>query len=257
MAYAKQAGLDVLGNAFDDGALSQGKMEVFVASFSSTENLKSQWMNYADGGRGVSAAFDLRQIRPPHELGCAVTFAPCLYVKEEKEKLVEAALGHFIERVAKLHRDTGNPIWAGGQLSDWSLVDEIYGLEFDRTAFDAWNNERFNEQLHSALTYTAFDLLRVASHCKEPSFQPEHEWRLSLPHTKGKPFTGMEIQYRGPHHDIPYLAHKPVLREAAREPDSCRSTLPRCRTDTISTRYIWVQGSNCSVWNPYLKHDVR
>jgi Protein of unknown function (DUF2971) len=206
-AYAKQAALNVLVNAFDDGALSQAKMEIFVASFSSVKNLKSQWMGYASGGSGVSIAFDLRQIRPPQEIGSTVTFAPCVYVQEEKEKLVEAALDHFIETSAKLHRDTGSRVWAGARLRDWSLVDEIYGLEFDRSALDLQNNEYFHQQLHSALAHTSFDLLRAANHCKEYSFHPEHEWRLSLPHTKGKQFTGIEIQYRGLQHDIPYLAH--------------------------------------------------
>lgn len=204
-AYAIQKGQQVLGHAFDEGVLSQGKVEIFVASFSSSENLESQWDNYADGSRGVSIAFDMRQIRPPHEIGCAVTFAPCLYVQEEKEGLVGAALDHFIQRVAKLHRDTGSHAWAVDRLNEWA--NEHTGQQLDIGAVKAWNDQYIHAQLHSSMTYSAFDLLRVASHCKDPSFSPEHEWRLSLPHTKGKAFKGMEIQYRGSQYDTPYLAH--------------------------------------------------
>ncbi len=162
MDRAKRAGLETLVHAFDAGALSQDKTEVFVASFSSTADLESQWIDYADHGRGVSIAFDLRGIRPPRDSGFAVTFAPCVYVQEEKEKLLEAALGHFIETVAKLHRDSGSQEWAVEQLRKWSLVNRI----IDRAAFQAAATDQFRKQLHRALTYTSFDLLRLASHCK-------------------------------------------------------------------------------------------
>jgi hypothetical protein len=87
------------------------------------------------------------------------------------------------------------------------LVDQIYGLEFNRAVFDAANDEYIRALLHGALTQTSFDLLRLASHCKDYAFHQQAEWRLSLPHTKSKPFRGIEVQYRGAEQHIPYLAH--------------------------------------------------
>jgi hypothetical protein len=57
------------------------------------------------------------------------------------------------------------------------------------------------------LTRTSFDLLRIASHCKDNSFHQEAEWRLALPHTKGKPMKQMEVLHRGSDNAIPYAAH--------------------------------------------------
>jgi len=207
MARAKQAGLEMLVHAFDEGVLSPSKTEVFVASFSSAEDLKSQWMEYADGGRGISIAFDLRAIRPPQEFGYAVTFAPCVYFEVERKTLLEAALSHFINMIARLYRDTASKQWARQQLRDWRRVDNIYGLKFDRAAFDAEMQKRFDEKLHTALARTSFDLLRLASHCKDQAFHQECEWRLSLPHSKSKPLIQNKVLYRGNKQSIPYLAH--------------------------------------------------
>lgn len=207
IAHAKQAGLEAVASAFDDGALSQRKIAVFVASFSSSGGLNSQWNEYADSGRGVSIAFDLRKVRPPEEIQSGVTFAPCVYAQDEKENLTNAALGDFIDTVATLHRDTGSHQWAAQQLRSWSIVDHIFDLRFDRAAFDAAMNACFQKQLHGALTRTAFDLLRLASHCKSHQFHQEREWRLSLPHIKDKPLTMHQILYRGVDQNTPYLAH--------------------------------------------------
>lgn len=76
MAWAKKKAQEILLHAFEQGALSESEMEIFVASFCAKDDLKSQWMEYADGGRGVSLSFDLRHIRPPVELESGITFAP-------------------------------------------------------------------------------------------------------------------------------------------------------------------------------------
>jgi hypothetical protein len=207
MARAKQAGLETLIHAFDTGPLSPEKTEVFVASFSSSSDLKSQWIEYADGGRGVSIAFNLTKIRPPREIESAVTFAPCVYAQEEKEKLLEAALSHFIETVAELYRKTTSRKWVAAEFRRWVQLHRVQSRSFDRASFEAALNGRIHEQLHRALTRTSFDLLRIASHCKDNSFHQEGEWRLSLPHTKGKALKGIEIQYRGAQKAIPYLPH--------------------------------------------------
>jgi hypothetical protein len=61
-ARAKKSALETLSHAFDKGFLSPSNAEIFVASFCATEDLKSQWMEYADAGHGVSLSFDLRTL---------------------------------------------------------------------------------------------------------------------------------------------------------------------------------------------------
>jgi hypothetical protein len=71
----------------------------------------------------------------------------------------------------------------------------------------AINKEEFRTQFHQSLARTYFDLLRIASHCKDCAFHQESEWRLALPHIKGKPMKSMEILHRGTNGAIPYVAH--------------------------------------------------
>jgi hypothetical protein len=218
-ARARQAAIETLAHAFDQGALSPSQTDIFIASFCATEDLKSQWMEYADGGRGVSMSFDLQHVRPPKEIGSTVTFAPCLYEIEKKERLLQDALSDWVNAIADLHRKTGSKQWAAQQLRDWSIVDRIFGLPFDKAALIANNEQQFHTHLHVALTRTAFDLLRIASHCKDHSFHQEAEWRLALPHTKDKPMKDMEVLHRGTGDAIPYVAHttQKTIRKELRE----------------------------------------
>jgi hypothetical protein len=133
--------------------------------------------------------------------------APCLYRTEEKEEMLDDAMLDWRNTVADLHHKTQSKQWAGEQLANWTLVDRIYGIPFDQQALLKSNNKQFHEQLHAALTRTSFDLLRIASHCKDYAFHQEAEWRLSLPHTKGAPMKHVEIRHRGPNNAIPYVAH--------------------------------------------------
>ena len=207
MAAAKQAAQDTLARAFDVGALSPSRVEIFVASFCATDDLKSQWMEYADQGRGVSLSLDLRRVRPPVEIGSTVTFAPCLYATDAKEQMIEDALSHWVNVFYELHRKTGSQQWARERLRNWRMVDRVFGLPFDRAAFDESNKKEFREQLDEPMLRTTADLLRFASHCKDYSFHQESEWRLALPHTKGKPTKSVEILHRGINGTIPYVAH--------------------------------------------------
>jgi hypothetical protein len=207
MAAAKQAAQDTLARSFEEGILSPSQAEIFIASFCATDDLKSQWMEYADAGRGISLSFDLRRVRPPDEIGSGVTFAPCLYATDEKERMIEDALSDWVNTFYELHKNTGSKKWATERLREWRMVDRIYGLRFDMAALNNSNQEEFRKQLHRSLAQTSFDLLRIASHCKDHTFYQESEWRLALPHTKGKPMKSTEILYRGTNRAIPYVAH--------------------------------------------------
>jgi hypothetical protein len=207
MARAKQVAQETLVRAFDTGILAPSQTEIFVASFCATDDLKSQWMEYADAGRGVSLSFNLQHVRPPVEIGSAVTFAPCLYNSAEKERILEDALSDWVNTYYELHVKTGSKQWAGERLRDWRMVDRVFGLSFDSAALQRRNEEEFHTQLHQSLAWTSFHLLRIASHCKDDAFRQEEEWRLALPHMKGNPMKRTAVLHRGINNAIPYVAH--------------------------------------------------
>jgi hypothetical protein len=204
-SHAKKAGLEMVRFAFDSGVLSPEFTEVYLASFSASADLKSQWIEYAGNGLGVSLAFNLGNVRPPSDLKLGITVAPCIYVNAEKEKLLKAALSHFVDAVARLDQQTQDTEWIKQQLRDWNMLDRIFGLQFDRPAFDAEMASKFRTSLREANNRTSFDLLRLASHCKNHCFYQEEEWRLALPRAKKKPFKYGEVLYRGPQRNIPYV----------------------------------------------------
>lgn len=89
----RDTGRDLLEMAFgQDGPLSPDHHQIFIASFSGSEDKRSQWASYGknvahgEAAAGVSIAFDLRAIRPPKELHSGISFAPCLYVDKTKKR---------------------------------------------------------------------------------------------------------------------------------------------------------------------------
>jgi hypothetical protein len=110
-AYAKKKAQEAVDRAFNDGLLAPSRAEIFVASFCAVDDLKSQWIEYGDKGRGVSLSFDLRHVRPPASSGYAVTFAPCMYTPEEKGQMIDDALSDFVDTAAELHEQTGSVQW--------------------------------------------------------------------------------------------------------------------------------------------------
>lgn len=253
-AYAKKKAQEVVDRAFDDGLLAPSRAEIFVASFCAVDDLKSQWMEYGDKGRGVCLSFDLRHVRPPDSSGCAVTFAPCLYTPEEKEQMIESALSDWINTAAELHEQTGSLQWAAEQARGWQMVDRIFGrLPLNQATFRKIHEPGFRAQLHQALTQASFDLLRIASHCKDHAYHKESEWRLALPHTKGKPMKSVEILHRGADSAIPYVAHKlfsdrlPLVRVKAgpicENVEQIKGLLKQCGYD------IPVERSKVELWS--------
>ena len=74
MVIAKQAAQDILTRAFEEGALSPSRAELFVASFCEMEDLKSHWMDYAGAGRGIALSFNLCHVR--HSSGWPMADGP-------------------------------------------------------------------------------------------------------------------------------------------------------------------------------------
>ena len=159
---------------FNTGYLHEERLRVMVASFSEEGDQLSQWRGYANDSRGVSIGLDLRHLRPPSEVGTAVTFAPCVYEHSDKCALLKAAFAHYraglqewwesLVRLARKRRHEGvTPDPRFGQ----NLVSE------------------HQEELKAVLTRShatlQFDLLRAAPLLKNESFSEEREWRLVLP----------------------------------------------------------------------------
>lgn len=204
--FAKTSGLDIVNSLFTKGALSQRQTEVYVASFSATADLQTQWKTYADQSKGVSIAFDLRPVRPPQRLNFGITLAPCIYRKEHKENLLNSALANFIELITELHRRTQSLHDIADDIRTWNIIDRIAGASSSKEFFKHTQEQKMDAQMREAMTRITFDLLRLAAHCKSPDYSQEEEWRLALPRSTNKPLTNIEVQYRGQNNDIPYLA---------------------------------------------------
>lgn len=140
----------MLHKAFDKGALSPLENEIYIASFSAADDLKGQWVEFAENCRGVSIAFDLRNIRLPKELEVAVTFAPCVYNLREKELLVEDGISSFTDVVAELDRQSRNLDWMNEQYRTWKLIDRIWSLPYNQEAFQHKLQEKILQQLRVA-----------------------------------------------------------------------------------------------------------
>jgi hypothetical protein len=205
----KYASLDLRGmlhHAFDKGALSPEHIEVYMISFSEASDLVSQWKQYADAATGVSIAFDLRYIRPLQQAEIAVTFAPCVYQPDHKEKLIRSAFSRFTSRVELLDTRIRDENWVKDELRTWRIIDRIFRLAYDPAEFHRINEGKFKKELGSAWTRTLFDLLRVASHCKHDSFSTENEWRLAMPRSPGGlSSTEHAMKFRGASGKVPYF----------------------------------------------------
>lgn len=207
IAYLKESLQRVVVSEFAEGSLSEGKNEVFIASFSSVGDLKSQWDRYADHEKGVSIAFDLRSARPPKQLNVAATLAPCIYEEVNAKRVLGAALGHYLVTAIEMSRRSNDLNWMAQRYRDWTLVDSIYGIQSNSEEFMQTLKLEWEARIRTGFALTRFDLLRLASHCKNHFYREEHEWRLALAHTKGKPLINIKIEQRGPQNNIPYIAH--------------------------------------------------
>ena len=230
----RQAAIEIIKMIFDKGVLSPALSNVFIASFSAAKDLKSQWVGYGDRMEGFSVAFDLRHIRPPEVLESGVTLAPCLYKEEAKVALINAALEKLRSRMSETYGLAANLSWVAAQLHGWKMIDAMSGERFSRPEFEANMETMFREMVNPTVFRTTFDLLRVAGHCKNPAYFEENEWRLVLPHMKGRPLVYTTVQYRdrGDMKEIPYVAHR--IGGIDRLPIVSVMTGPKCnRVDEV------------------------
>jgi hypothetical protein len=202
--------------AFNTGYLHEDRLRVMVASFTEEGDLLSQWRGYGDDSRGVSIGLDLQKIRPPADIGTAVTFAPCLYENLEKRALLKAVFAHYREALQ---------LW-------W---DSIVSIARDKRREERAPDPQFGqklvsehqEELRAAVirgnAALQFDLLRVAPLLKHESFAEEKEWRLVLP-LKGLP-TVHRLEFRHTRDAlVPYIAF-PINSPGDEGPVRCKDVV--------------------------------
>jgi hypothetical protein len=166
---------------FEKGSLSPDNLQIYTASFSASEDQLSQWRGYSHGSSGMSLGFDLRQLRPPSEIGTLVTFAPCVYREDDKRELITYAIYSFARDLSSLWQQAG----------DATAVKKL--LQEMREAYPEWDEEKAKNELKQTMSewhdseirragaVITIELLRLAAILKHPSFEEEHEWRLILP----------------------------------------------------------------------------
>jgi hypothetical protein len=96
--------------------------------------------------------------------------------------------------------------WVATQMMNWALKQQNYNIQdSDRATYRLHMDEKLHADFKLSIARTSFDLLRVASHCKNSVFSEEKEWRLALPRSKGKIGVSEPVQYRGLNGTIPYI----------------------------------------------------
>lgn len=189
--------------AFESGPLTD--MQVFVASFSASEDQLGQWRGYSHGSSGVSLAFDLRSFRPAGS-DTLVSFAPCVYEPHKKEELIMYALRHFMNEVSSYQKRVYEAAIALDEASQKSKDKEKVVQDFlEANPLKKESDKHFRD----AVLKMRIDCLRIAALLKHSAFEEENEWRLVLP-VMLKPPTPMNNppQFRiGKTTLVPYIAH--------------------------------------------------
>ena len=173
-------------NIFGSDFLNPNSAQIFVASFSDSENDLNQWRAYSHGTYGVSISFDLEAIRPPVESDLAVTFAPCIYDDGEKERLVQRALYYFVNESQTLWSHTIQQFLQNAAGKARPSFEEI--LAFTNASF---SSAKYKTQLKTGFIEARKRILWLAGLLKHRGFKDEKEWRLVLPISPGKDKTNL------------------------------------------------------------------
>lgn len=187
---------------FNTGHLHEDRLHVMVASFSEEGDQLSQWRGYANDSRGVSVGFDLRNIRPPSDLGTAVTFAPCLYKQDDKRALLKEVFAHYRQGLVGWWTKVADA--ARSRLHENFTPGPDFGQKIAAEHYD-----ELKATLNHYYATLQFDLLRAAPLLKNETFSEENEWRLVLPLGSDKEVPSVvPLEFRYTRDTlVPYIAH--------------------------------------------------
>jgi hypothetical protein len=201
---------------FGSDFLNPNSAQVFVASFTDSEDDLSQWRGYSHGTYGVSISFDLRVFRPPVDSDSAVTFAPCIYDDGEKKKFIQHALHYFVHESQTWWTNTAREFLNNVSGKAKPGLDQI--ASFTNTVF---SSAEFKAQLRSGLIEARKRILRLAGLLKHRAFHHEREWRLVLPISPDKDKTNLihPIRFRPTSAAlVPYIAFPLGVVPASSDP---------------------------------------
>lgn len=131
--------------------LETDRTEIFVCSFSGLEDKLSQWRGYCNNGNGYCICFDAQKLKSL-AAGYKARFAPSIYRENEqlqkiRETLEEGLDGYFypeLKVASSKHLDIHNSAQIAAQ------------------------------------AFAVIFMTQTAPFLKDPSWEEEHEWRLSL-----------------------------------------------------------------------------
>lgn len=194
----------VVSTIFRSDFLNPSIAQIFVASFTDSEDDLSQWRGYSHGTCGVSISFDLRMHRPPIKSDSAVTFAPCVYDDDKKQSLIQYALQQFIKESETWWTDSARKFLNQHSLSETKPnISQI--TEFTNAAF---SGQEYQAQLLKGLNAARKRVHTLCGLLKHRSFHHEREWRfvLSISPNKDKAKLNHPIRFRATNASlVPYI----------------------------------------------------
>jgi hypothetical protein len=173
--------VDLVEHAFSEGSLSESKLQLFAASFSTSRDELSQWRGYSHGSSGVSLGFDLHHLRPQRTSETLVAFAPCIYDNEIKRNLMRNALERFAKEASDLWRMAGDSLEMRQLVAEHTLANPDSTPEQVAQGVKHDLNITITSRMRFASVRALTALLSLAALMKNRAFSEEREWRLILP----------------------------------------------------------------------------
>lgn len=195
----------VVETIFGSDFLNPNSAQIFIASFTDSEDDLSQWRGYSHGTYGVSISFDLRIFRPPVDSDSAVMFAPCIYDDNEKKKFIQYALDYFMSVSQTWWTNTAREFLKNVSGKAKPSQDQIKAF-----ARELSSSAAFEAQRKIGLIEARKRIFRLAGLLKHRAFHHEREWRFVLPVSPGKDKTNLAnpIRFRPTSKAlVPYIAH--------------------------------------------------
>jgi len=136
--------------------------QVFVSSFSISEDQLSQWRAYGATAKGVSIGFDLRRAQFIESSLTSDVFAPCIYSRSRQIDVINAWFDSYrgiVQKVFEAHGKTkGDP--------SKDIAEDLLDL--------------YGPELSIELIQSMMDGGRLCALLKHESFAEEREWRLVI-----------------------------------------------------------------------------
>jgi hypothetical protein len=152
---------------------------------------------------------DLRSLKPEEQQNAvgspAMSLAPCVYDRTEKQRLIQSVLGGFIEKVAHLYRRVQDQWRSKVDYQLWATVRRQSNLVFDLPTYGETVQNEFHRTRRAVAKEAQRELLRLAITFQDQALREEREWRLVIlgaePSTVEKE-PGPEALNSGPEHAV-------------------------------------------------------